>query len=159
MLEKSFFRQGTPDHNFLGEFRDLFLEIQLFFKDQTLMVFWCNWKVDSSVKKTLSKNPGTLNCLQKSSRLISCCWEIFETFFGIFFDTQECPMVCPGGHWMFVRFFEAIFNVCGWKKRISQSNLRNCLFGMQKISEGDLFLFFFQTFSIANSSNFSIYGS
>ena len=73
MYGKSFFDRAPKTIIFWENFGAFFLGYELFFDDQTLMVFRCNWKVDSSVKKTLSKNPGKLNCLQKSSRLIFCC--------------------------------------------------------------------------------------
>ena len=148
-MKNPFFDRAPQTIIFWENFGTFFLGYELFFDDQTLMVFRCNWKVDSSVRKTLSKNPGTLNCLQKSSRLISCCWEIFGTFFGIFFDIPDLKSV----RW-YVRedteclwdFSKQFLTSAAEKRGFLKAICAIAFFGMQKISEGDLFLLLFPSF-------------
>ena len=162
-MKNPFFDRAPQTIIFWENFKTFFLGYELLFDDQTLMVFRYNWKVDSSVKKTSSKNPGTLNCLQKSSRLISCCWEIFGTIFGIFFDIPDLKSV----RW-YVRedteclwdFSKQFLTSAAEKRGFLKAILRNCLFlGCRKFLRATSSFSYFQAFSIANSSNFSIYGS
>ena len=103
--------------------------------DQTLIVFLCNWKVDSSVRNTFSKNSGTLNWVQKS--LLFCSWifVMFGIFFGNFFyysrGLESSRIRSSTGHDIGLRF-KPVFDFLRGECWVFESKLRNGFFRISR---------------------------